>query len=543
MNRTALCVSGLILLLVVQVWLAFRVDRSHPVPEYDEAVYADIAREHVRTGIPSRRLGTDPQFYYIHPYLQTTLFWGMPIAETARWSEEESPYRALQHTTQLRWVTTGFALLTILLLFLGCWIVAGPLFGLVAATLLTLNPLWLRFSHLIYLEVPLAFWITGSLFATGYGLDRTKAKRPTMWFLLGGLSLGAAAITKYLALIWGVAGFVLLLGFLLRKRLKIRDLLAWLAGAAAVGMTWPTFIWRKGSLPDWIEGSLSRWTSFQTGPGGDPRTEWGVFSLLRATVHEIGPVHSFLLAAGMLLALIGVLCWNREVAGILLREERPSDRSPIGTSSYLLPHLALLGLFLPVWVISPTKDPKFLVMVLPSLCLSVTWGLGWLMERIGPPVKVGNIPRFDLIFFALVLVTIGFPVDLLGLDETSLRKLYPTDHAYTRTCLPHGEDFLPISERVFEMTDPGDLVTVGRQAPILGFLADRPYAMLYTHRNAESVEKVLGTSKVLVLDDAWELCLSGLNEEDRKTIRKHIEREYKLVSESGGIRLLEVPSR
>jgi hypothetical protein len=529
---------GLILLLAVQVWLAFRVDRSHPVSEYDEAVYADIAREYVRTGIPSRRLGTDPRFYYIHPYLQTTLFWGRPLAEAAQWSEEDSPYRALHHTTRLRWVTTVFALLTILLLFLGCWIAAGPLFALVVAALLTLNPLWLRFSHLIYLEVPLAFWIAASLFATGYGLDRTKAKHPTVWFLMGGLSLGAAVITKYLALIWGVAGFVLLLGLFFRQRLRVWDLLAWLAGTAAVSMTWPVFIWRKGSLPDWIEGSLSRWTSFQTGPGGDPRTEWGVFSLLRFTIQEIGPVHSFLLAAGMLLAVVGVLCWNREVAEILLRDEKSSDRPP-KAPEYLLPHFALLTLFLPVWILSPTKDPKFLVMVLPSLCLSATWGLGWLIERIGPPNKVGNIPRFDLIFFALALVTIGFPVDLLGLDETALKKLYPTDHAYSRTCLPHGEDYMPISETVFEMTDPGDLVTVGRQAPILGFLADRPYAMLYTHRNAESVERVLETSKVVVLDDTWENCFSGLTEEDRKTIQRQIERAYKLVSESGRIRLLE----
>ena len=55
------------------------------------------------------------------------------------------------------------------------------------------------------------------------------------------------------------------------------------------------------------------------------------------------------------------------------------------------------------------------------------------------------------------------------------------------------------------------MIPVGRQGPIIGYLADRPYQLLYTENDPEAFEKRLKTSRYLVIDDSWENCFAGVH--------------------------------
>ena len=555
-------------LLAIQVFLSRRIDRTNPIPEYDEAVYADLAREIVRTGKPLRRLGEEPRFYYIHPYLQTSL-WSLSIAGSVDSEAVEPPSKALSHLTKMRWATTLFALGAATLLFVTALSRFGPAIAAVASALLVLNPMWLRYGHLVYLEVPVAFWILCSLAAWEKCSPETHFPgKPKPWLTASGLFAGAAAVTKYTSLVWGMTALLLLSLGLYRKRIRTGEAAFWILGAVAATSTWPLYILWKGSFSDWISGSLARWTSFQGGQGGDPRTDWGILDLYAATFREIGIVHTALLGAGLLLVLYlarrpvrsaeqsrvlrGRQHWADRLfwcAQRTLRFPEPlsrrsctparnlsgveEDRS-VPTPS-ILPHLLYSCVFLVVWSLSPTKDPKFIVVALPSICLIAAAGLVAVCRETG----ISRLPCPILVPPIVALMIVAFPIDLLGLDATPLKKIYPTDHAYTRTCLPHGADYLPIAESLSKTTAPGDLLTVGRQGPIPGYLADRPYALLYTYRYRTTLDALLEETDYVLIDDVWENCLAGLEGEGVQVIRGTIEKDFEILEESGRVRLFQ----
>ena len=48
-------------------------------------------------------------------------------------------------------------------------------------------------------------------------------------------------------------------------------------------------LWRSRRM---VFTLLRRWGSFQSGQGGDPRTDWGISQLIRETLQELGAIHS-----------------------------------------------------------------------------------------------------------------------------------------------------------------------------------------------------------------------------------------------------------
>ena len=188
--------------VATHVWLCWRVDEVHPIPKYDEAVYADLAREMVRTGAPMRRLGEEPSFYYIHPHLQT-FFWSLLLHGSVPGESIQNPTQAINNLSKLRWVTTLFSVGTLCLIF-GMFAKNAPGFGLLASALLAFNPMWLKYSHLVYLEVPCAFWVMAAAFfyvgPLRRRIDDYEQELP-LYPTLCGIALGAAVITKYLSIL------------------------------------------------------------------------------------------------------------------------------------------------------------------------------------------------------------------------------------------------------------------------------------------------------------------------------------------------------
>ena len=518
--RKAWGAAALLFLLVIQVWLSWRVDHTHPVPDYDEAVYADLAREMVRTGAPLRRMGEEPSFYYIHPFLQTVI-WHWALSGEVSASAGESVTTALEHIVRLRWVTTSFALAVTLLVFLAGWKSSGPGTACMGAALISLNPLWLKYAHLVYLEVPAALWVFTGLLLLG-----SAFAQPNRWlYPVAGALFGAGMITKYTALGGLLTVALLALVKIYRKEARALDLLQFAGGFAVIFATWPLYILWKGNMADWIAKSLSRWRSFQQGQGGDPRTDWSLIELYRETALDIGPVHLALLIVGICAFFTLHYMGRKNRSGT-------EAKNPAGDVS---PHALYVAITAIIWSASPTRDPKFITVALPSICLLAAVGWREIYSRTigGPAWK-----RRSIIGAGVVGLIIGFPVDLLRLDQSRFRWVYPTDHAYTRTCLPHGKEYPPIVERVASETLPDAVLPVGRQGPILGYLADRKYYLLYTFYGADKIQDLLDDSPLMVLDDSWENCFSGLPHADFIEIRGAIEGRYRTQSEAGRVRLL-----
>jgi len=537
-----------LLVVITHVWLCWRVGEAHPVPKYDEAVYADITREMVRTGAPMRRLGEEPRFYYIHPYLQT-FFWSLPLHGSVPEEGLQNPTQALKNLSRLRWVTTLFSIGTLCLIF-GMFAKNAPGFGLLAATLLAFNPMWLKYSHLVYLEVPCAFWVMAAAFCycgpLRKGFDDYKSNegdegKAPMYPALCGIALGAAIITKYLAIL---IAFPVLIMTLWSSNRPTRTPL--ILGFGFTCLTWPLYILFFGDLGEWFSQSFGRWSSFHSGQGGDPRTEWGVFQLTKETLKEFGLVHSMLFAMAVLeipvfMVWITLLVKRRFAeTGYQFKKAWESIERSEAWPILLSASIGFWGLlYVFFWLFLPTKDPKFLVIALPLLMVSATSMVTVIVKDLFDRTILGRVRVPLLVTLGLIAFLLAFPIDLLGLDNTRFKKLYPTDHAYTEVSLPHGQDFLPIAEDLYFRTKPGEAVPVGRQGPIIGYLADRPYQILYTENDPDAFETRLETSRYLVIDDTWEHCFGGLQTNEVEILRLEISKDYQVIQEVGHVKLLE----
>jgi 4-amino-4-deoxy-L-arabinose transferase-like glycosyltransferase len=534
--------------LATHVWLCWRVGEVHPIPKYDEAVYADLAREMVRTGAPMRRLGDEPRFYYIHPYLQT-FFWSLPLHGSVPEGGLQNPGQAIHNLSRLRWVTTFFSLGTLVMIY-AMFSRNAPGFGLLAAALLAFNPLWLKYSHLVYLEIPCGFWVILSWLAflrsSGPIGEPTFPNQPVpetnlKWIVISGIALGAAVITKYLGLVFAAPLFLMLL-------LERGKPFAWMVLTFGLTLlTWPAYISLFGSIPEWLQTSFARWSSFQSGQAGDPRTEWGILGLIKETVHQLGPMHSLLVFLGLVFMGVTLFFSIREsrlhsmIGGRGMKVQPSSPFFSWINQGLVLKNLAGAfpsAVFVAVWILSPTKDPKFLVVTLPLLMLAASGALLWVLQRLFLE-KRSQAVRLSGPLLGAILFLLAFPIDLLGLDNTRFKKLYPTDHAYTHVALPHGEDYRPIAESIFLRTKPREVIPVGRQGPIVGYLADRPYRLIYTENDSDTLVKSLEGSRFLVIDDTWENCFAGFEPFSVETIRLEVGKEYRVVKQAGDVKLLE----
>ncbi|MCA9428726.1 MAG: hypothetical protein KC994_26850, partial [Candidatus Omnitrophica bacterium] len=362
----------------------------------------------------------------------------------------------------------------------------APGFGLLASALLAFNPMWLKYSHLVYLEVPCAFWVMASLYVFHESSFYARGKiarhqdfemeryvlRPIPAFVSGSL-MGFAIITKYLAVPWFFIVLVIWIFTWKKAFFEIRSLSYYVGGCLLSVSTWPVFLVAKGNLLDWWAQSFGRWGSFQSGQGGDPRTDWTPFQFIHEVSQESGPVYFYLSLLG-LFAFAIVLGIQYSGMKIYIASMSETRKRSVNTTPWPLSYSIYSLLYFLTLLASPTKDPKFLVVGLPALMISIAtvataidWYIG--LTRVSPKWTVTGKVVVGILLFLL-----AFPIDLLGLDNTPLKKLYPTDHAYTNVALPHGEDYRPIAESIFLRTKPGEVIPVGRQGPIIGYLADRP---------------------------------------------------------------------
>lgn len=489
---------AIVLLSIIgfQYALFIHLDRVNPMPDYDEAVYADVARQFALTGVPLRRMGETPLLYAVHPYLQMAI-WSFPHFPPISVFPEPTVERALQVLHRDRWITSAFGFAALIWMTVACRWRREPGLAVMALLLLGLDPMWLRYAHAVYLEVPVAFWIFGALELLSIRLGGSTRKG---LLVLSGFCLGCAAITKYTA---GpaviAAACIFVVSF--RRLGGWRSLLFFLTPFLCLCATWPLLGLRWGRWDDWVAGHWGRAHSFTAGTLGDPRTEWGAADLLQQSFLAIGVVHAFLLLTGFL-GFIGMFwSWKRTELSELESSNKPDMR--------LVVHSLFAAIFVVCWIAAPTRDPKFLVSALPSLVLIASSGLLWALRQAKGLYAPSGVNRTAIGVTAACLLLVALPIDLLGIDQTRFSWVYPTRHAISQSLLPHGRNYLPIAERLRQKTSSDIVIPVGRQGPIVGYLADRRYQPLYLLPDRDSVDQYLMKSGVVVVDDSWRHCLPG----------------------------------
>lgn len=171
----------LFLIILAFLFLQSQIAIRNKIPDHDEAVYYDLAKNILKTGIAKR--GDVQQTILVEnsplPFCLIAL--GMLISPSL---------------VSVRLVGTIFSVLTIILTYIFGKKISSSFAGLAAVVLLAFHPLFLAYSHSIYLEPFLTFFLLSGVYFLASGL-KTKRDKDFLW---SGLFLALAALTKFLVL-------------------------------------------------------------------------------------------------------------------------------------------------------------------------------------------------------------------------------------------------------------------------------------------------------------------------------------------------------
>ncbi len=452
---------GLFLILVATPFLLSQLVLALNVHtlEYDEAIYLDVARNIRRTGLPLRSLGLQGYLYAEHTSLYLYMLSGLT-------------WLIGQEITALRWFTALIAGLTLWILFLVGRAMRGPVAGLVAATVLALNPFFALYSYFIREEIFVLLMLVSTL-----GLIVLAEQTGRIRYLISAaVTLTLAVLFKELALLFlpPLSLYLFISGTSWRRRLAA----VWLPLPALLGVTaWLGYVWWLS--PPRLVDTLGRWFVSLAGPAGaGPRTDLPAVTWLRLILGELIGWSALLL---LLLAIW--LAWQ---------QRRRPPRVSLLLTLYGVGAVAISFLF-------TLKEPRHLMGVLPALALLVgilpDWSLVWSWAQ-------GRRLRQGTLLLAAGVILFGLsPLELPG------PGLWRHGNAWWQAQFGHrafaNDDYYEVLAQtgryLAEHTAAGELVTVVHEGPVVGYYADRPHLFLYGMTLAEA-EYWLGESNVLVVD-------------------------------------------
>jgi 4-amino-4-deoxy-L-arabinose transferase-like glycosyltransferase len=465
------------------------------VPEYDEAIFLDVARNIQRAGLPLRSLGAQGVFFFDHTSLYVYL-----LALIANPSDIG--------LLVARLVTTVAALASVWLTFLiGRELsgqpgtapqdaaragVAGALGGLCAALLLAVNPFFITYAFFIRMEV----FMVAAMLAGLYLLVRAQRQQSDYRLLGAGVALAVAVLFKEFALLFvgcaAIYGMLTITG--IRRRVTRAALLV---GPTILGLAgWAIVCWRLS--PVVFGATMNRWLTSAAGSSTDVRALTTLFDWLRQiTLDLVGPVP---VAALLLLAV-----WE-----IGVRRRRPSPVRML-LWAYCAAAVGIsLGLRL--------KELRHLIGVVPAAALLLGTGVNWdavqtrgrAMAAVGKWLAAMVLALGVLVCSPAVIWWPGSAASLPGLASTYRARLYDNDRFY------HA--LMATGDYVRTHTAPGEVITVVHEAPTVGYYADRSYEMLYTRR-AGDVGRLLQDARLLVWDDG---VFSYLSEQQIHAVQDYV---------------------
>lgn len=454
----------LLIFALVQLALALTVD----LPEYDEAIYLDVARNVRRTGIATRSMG-DGLLYADH----TPLYQYFLGASSAVLGER---------VFFLRLLTVLFGVGCLVLVYAAGRRLRGPLAGTSAAIILALNPFFNLYSYFLRAEVPMLFFILAGV----YWLVRYEGDGRARWLTWAGIAAAIAFLLRENALIFTAAAtlYLLLTGSSWRQRLVNTIRLASpTLFAIALWLGWILLL-----SPDSLRQTIDRYLTSASGSSSailDGRAALALGDWLNTLASQVIGRETLLL---LVIAFLLYLLW------------RP--RLPRFTWLLLL-YLGLLGAYA---LLVSLREPRH---VLPATALFallipllVDWPrlLLWFRSR----QLVRDYPRLTALVLAVVALSLAWgllPLRQPPAGQWSDAEAWWND-AYQIRMFHNDRNFgifRPVGDYLKQVTPPDETIIVVHEGTQVGYFADRSYLFLYTSDFA-GVMQLLATTNYLVYD-------------------------------------------
>ncbi|MCU0507115.1 MAG: glycosyltransferase family 39 protein [Anaerolineae bacterium] len=454
-RRLALpAIIGLALLMILPLALNTRI------AEYDEAVLLDAARNIQRVGLPLRSVGTGGA-----PLLEHTPAYAFLLSLYA-----PKPGDGL---FLARGVTALAGLLCVLLSYAIAAALAGRRAGLLAAAFVALNAFLAVYAYFVRMET----FMAAGILAAFYLLVR---RRPlTLGHCLGaGIALAAATLFKEFALVAVVpaAVFAALTG---GKAIRSRAAAAMAVAAPPLLALLAWGVWASALWPTQFRAAMERWLhSAAGGPVTDPRA-------FTSTPEWLGQLGADLFGPGLVIGLAVAVVW-------LVRRRGRVD----GREALLWGYLALaLGLSLAVRL----REPRHLIALAPVAAILSGVALAGMWQAAEHRPAQRGLAATGI---ALLLLLSG-PWGLLGMGTSagltpSYRDRLAGDAHYALLARA-GEEAARLSE-------PGEVLVVAHQGPVIAYYADRRYLTLYT-MDEPAIQRALAGARLLVWDTPTWLAL------------------------------------
>ncbi|PIE81842.1 MAG: hypothetical protein CSA11_02940 [Chloroflexi bacterium] len=448
------------LLIPFAIYLAFLfvLIRAVNIAQYDESIYLDVARNIRRTGLPIRSVGEKGFLLLdqtpLYPYMLAGL--GLIFGE---------------NLLIFRLVTAFSGIGTIGAAYKIALQIRGPISGLAAALLLAVNPFFILLSYFIRMELFLCFFL---LWATYFLIkwDQTKRKR---FLLSSGLAIAAATLFKVVAVLF--CGAAVIYVFLQKNRWRTRlSLSFWLGIPTALGVVlWISMMFLD---LDRLQVRLARWTGALGGESKivDPRL--GI-----ATGPWLQAIGENLLGWGLVLIF---------VVALLVFLSGRQGRPPI-VWVLLLYQLLVITTSL----IMKLKEQRHVIGLIPVTAVAIGLMINW--DNVWLWLKKHRVWLGVVIIFTIIFLWASSPLNFPQRYENSAEWWHPVIAGR----LYHNDANLsPLVEAgsyLKQHSEPGEVIIVTRQGPVVGYYADRPYIFLYTRTFAENMN-LLENANFLVMD-------------------------------------------
>lgn len=439
----------------LQSYLALRVR----CVEYDEAIFLDVARNIIRTGIPLRSIGQQGVFFFDHTPLYV-YFLGL-----LTWLVGE-------RVLLLRLITSVFSVGSVVLVFCIVARLRGRWSACCAALILSMSSYYTVYSFHIRMEVPMCFFVL----LASYQIQRWEETRRYRFLLLSGLTLMVAVMLKEIALIQVATSVAYVVWR--EKRIRLASVLALGLPSALALVMWLLIAWSLSASS--TLAVIRRWSGALWASGASEGGRSAVSAV--AWLHTLGSdLLGWCLAALSVVALLGL------VTGLRRRRH----------SAVWLYAFHLVGVALATSVIR-MKEPRFAITLVPMSGVvvgSVTdWevAIAWMKRRIGSAAALAVVAT-GVWGLSPLTMSLGDTSHPLGrwIDPVFAQRALENDSYYA--ALRQAGSYLNAH------TSSDTVISVIHEGPVVAYYADRSYRMLYTLPKAE-VLRILRDTQFLVYD-------------------------------------------
>ncbi len=455
-------IAAIVIAIALQLVYAL-LDR---VPDFDEAVYLNLARS-----IGTHRYPTSPthpdETFFKHPPLH---FYVVRLS-TAVLGDS------------LPGARTGISLLSIVVLVVFYSIArkivpqaAGP-----GVLLLAVNPAFLFYGHSVYMEMTVTLLILLAIAAL-IGPERIAS------YAWAGLATGLAFVTKYysFALVAGVSLFWLCA---YRRQIFSHGRWAYYIVAGTVVAVWlfvavsvdrRAFIDQTGA---WFKESSSAVSS------------WRTTGNLKFALELAGVVTPIVAAAGIIGLVAGVVRRSRT-----LRE--PKNGIPVLFVAFFFAYL----------LATPIKDVKYGMPILPWLCLYAAILLAPLFRR---GAALAAVTAIVLIATSTPLAHFPNPLD---------RTLQPNIYLFSVERDKEYRNYRRAGEFLRGVARKGDWFYSSERAAIIGYYARTPHRDLWWDQDPQKMDEGLSDAAYVVMNTNSPYLTGEPRERAQEYVEMHFER-------------------